>query len=102
MNKLALFGINLLVFFFFMASAEGRTGATKLTAKRHTVTKKALPGDKNGQLGTDFSFEAASIHGKYQMAGQGVATVEDEKVLDDLLGLRLQFKDREQQEASRR
>jgi len=64
--------------------------------------KKALPGAQNGQLGTNFSFDAASVHGKYQMAGQGVATVEDEKVVDDLLGMRRQFRDREQQEASRR
>lgn len=99
MRKLILFTLNLILFFAFVAKAEGGTVKAKTKAG---AQKRALPGAQNSQLGTNFSFDAASVHGKYQMAGQGVATVEDEKVLDDLLGLRRQFKDRELQEASRR
>lgn len=66
------------------------------------VTKKVTSRAQDSQLGTTFSFEAASVRGKYQTAGQGIAMVEDEKVLDDLLGLRRSFKDREAQENSRR
>jgi hypothetical protein len=66
------------------------------------VTKKVTQKSQDSQLGTNFSFEAASVRGKYQSAGQGIAMVEDEKVLDDLLGLRRSFKDRETQEKTRR
>jgi hypothetical protein len=66
------------------------------------VTKKVTQRSQDSQLGTNFSFEAASVRGKYQSAGQGIAMVEDEKVLDDLLGLRRSFKDRETQEKTRR
>ena len=79
---------------------------THAQAKKHkkpetTLTKKGTSSAKDGQLGTNFSFDSASVRGKYQMAGQGIAMVEDEKVLD-LLGLRRSFKDRESQENSRR
>ena len=99
MKKLIILAIQFVLFMAFTTTAEA--GKEK-SSRKASVTKKALPGAQNSQLGTNFSFEAASVRGKYQMAGQGVATVEDEKVLDDLLGLRRSFKDREQQEASRR
>lgn len=95
MKRAIFIVLNFIIFMAFVAVAKAGQGGKP-------VTKKALPGAQNSQLGTSFSFEAASVRGKYQMAGQGVATVEDEKVLDDLLGLRKSFKDREQQEASRR
>lgn len=82
-----------------LAQAKGSKGKIK---NRQEVTKNVTQKDKDGQLGTSFSFEAASVRGKYQTAGQGIAMVEDEKVLDDLLGLRRSFKDRENQETSRR
>ncbi|MBY0384223.1 hypothetical protein K2X05_03615 [bacterium] len=82
-----------------LAQAKGSKTKNK---KPLQVTKNVTQKDKDSQLGTTFSFEAASVRGKYQTAGQGIAMVEDEKVLDDLLGLRRSFKDRENQEASRR
>ncbi len=70
--------------------------------KTKTVTKSVTTKPQDDQLGTSFSFDAASVRGKYQTAGQGIAMVEDEKVLDDLLGLRRSFKDREAQEQTRK
>lgn len=90
-----------LVGVMFVQAAEAKT-RNKTKTKAHKVTKKAVSKDKNSQLGTSFSFDAASVRGKYQMSGQGIATVEDEKVLDDLLGMRRNFKDRQTQEQSRR
>ncbi len=101
-NKKLVFivlGFGLAFFLAFAAKAETQKNQK---TKQYRVTKKAAPKAQNSQLGTSFAFDAASVRGKYQMAGQGIATVEDEKVLDDLLGLRLHFRDREQQEASRR
>lgn len=88
------------IFVFSFNVAEAKTKKNKGRQKTQvtkTVTKKA----PESQLGTSFSFDAASVRGKYQMAGQGIAAVEDEKVLDDLLGLRRSFKDRESQESAR-
>ena len=81
--------------------AQAKGSKTKKSNKTK-VTKNVSQDASKSQLGTSFSFDAASVRGKYQTAGQGIALVEDEKVLDDLLGLRRQFKDREQQEVSRR
>jgi len=100
-GKIALVILCLGLAFFIAFAAKADTTKPR-QQKHHKVTKKASPKAQNSQLGTSFSFDAASVRGKYQMAGQGIATVEDEKVLDDLLGLRLHFRDREQQEASRR
>ena len=80
--------------------AQAKSSKAK-NKKPQQVTKNVTQKDKDSQLGTAFSFEAASVLGKYQTAGQGIAMVEDEKVLDDLLGLRRSFKDRENQESSR-
>ena len=46
------------------------------------------------KLGTDFSFNASTIRGKYHYATEGMITVEDDKKLIDLLGVRQHFKDR--------
>jgi hypothetical protein len=77
-------------------------GQKALKSNPQKVTKKVSSKGQDSQLGTSFSFDAASVRGKYQTAGQGIALVEDEKVLDDLLGLRRSFRDRETQENSRR
>ncbi len=66
-------------------------------AKTKKVTKK----DEKSQVGTNFSFEGAMVRGKYQTSGEGVARVEDEKILDDLLGVRKNFNDRRQMDQSR-
>lgn len=93
--------IILLIVFFTVSFAEAKDKASKSKPKP-SVTKKVSDSRKTDELGTSFSFDPASVRGKYNMASQGIARVEDEKVLDDLLGLRRSFKDREQQEASRR
>lgn len=81
------------------AAKSTKTASLKASQK---VTKNVTGVKTKSQLGTSFSFDAASVRGKYQMAGQGIAMVEDEKVLDDLLGLRRSFKDRELQEEFRK
>ena len=81
--------------------AQAKSKSGQQNRQHKTVTKNVTPKPKDGQLGTSFSFDAASVRGKYQTAGQGIAMVEDEKVLDDLLGLRRSFKDREAQEQTR-
>jgi len=53
------------------------------------------------RLGTNFNFEDMMVKGKYQYPDEAITSVEDEKALNDLLGVRKHFKDRLQQSATR-
>ncbi len=53
------------------------------------------------RLGTKFNFEDMMVKGKYQYPDEAITSVEDEKALNDLLGVRKHFKDRLQQTATR-
>lgn len=53
------------------------------------------------KLDTNMSFDDLLIQGKYQFSDEGVVTVEQDKVLDSLLGVRKDFKDRIEKSASR-
>jgi hypothetical protein len=103
MKKLIQSPLILFIAVLFLAgSAQAKASKSKAKGSKTKVTKKVTADDENSQVGTSFAFDAASVRGKYQMAGQGIATVEDEKVMDDLLGLRRTFRDRQAQEDSRK
>lgn len=53
------------------------------------------------KLQTEVDFSDLLVNGKYQYADQAVASVEDEKGLNDLLGIRKHFKDRLSQSSVR-
>ena len=50
---------------------------------------------------TEISFEDLLIQGKFHFSNEAVVTVEDDKILDSLLGVRKDFKDRLLRSASR-
>jgi hypothetical protein len=50
---------------------------------------------------TEVSFEDVLIEGKYHFADEAVTTVEGDKVVDALLNVRTDFKDRMRKSASR-
>ena len=50
---------------------------------------------------TEVSFDDLLVQGKYHFSDEAITTVEDDKVLDALLGVRKDFKDRIQRSASR-
>jgi len=50
---------------------------------------------------TNMSFEDLLVQGKYHFSDEAVTTVEEDKVLDALLGIRKDFKDRIKKSASR-
>lgn len=50
---------------------------------------------------TDISFEDLLVKGKYHFSDEAVVTVEQDKVLDALLGIRKDFKDRMKRSAER-
>lgn len=65
--------------------------------------KPAMKSSKlnSAQLGTSFRFDGSSLHGKFQSSPSTVATVENDKYLEDLLGARRNFKDRSKRDGQR-
>ncbi|HEY1079464.1 MAG TPA: hypothetical protein VGE46_05180 [Bdellovibrio sp.] len=61
----------------------------------------AKPSAAKRQLGTSFKFSGSSLRGKYQSSMGTAATVENDKLLEDLLKGRTQFEDRQAKEAER-
>ena len=51
---------------------------------------------------TEHNFEGLDVNGRYHTAMEAVVTIENEKVLDDLLGARTHFKDRLKKQAEMR
>lgn len=68
---------------------------TLLVSSASFAEKKSTAEDK-GQAKTEMShnFEDLLVQGKYHFTDEAVSTVEEDKVLDSLLGLRADFKDR--------
>ncbi len=60
--------------------------------------KTAKRGNSKAQLGTSFKFDGTTLRGKYNTSLGTNATVEDDKYLDDLLGGRKSFNDRNQKD----
>lgn len=63
--------------------------------------KPAKPSTSKRQLGTSFKFSGSSLRGKYQSSMGTAATVENDKLLEDLLKGRTQFEDRQAKETER-
>ncbi len=66
-----------------------------LSAQAQTADTSANKLEKN------VSFEDMLIQGKFHFTDESVTTVEQEKVLDGLLGVRKDFKDKVKKSASR-
>ena len=66
-------------------------------AKKETKPAAA----KAGASQTQHSFEDLLVQGKYHFSDEAVTTVEEDKVLDSLLGVRSDFKDRIEQSSLR-
>jgi len=68
-------------------------------AGQAVATEKAT--QQRSKLSTNMNFEDLLIQGKYHFSDEAVSTVEEDKVLDALLGIRKDFKDRIKRSASR-
>jgi hypothetical protein len=66
-------------------------------AKTETAAQAAASKKKT----TDVSFDDVLVQGKYHFSDEAVTTVENDKVLDALLGVRTDFKDRLKKSAAR-
>ncbi len=70
-------------------------------AKNKKPAAKKNPAAARAQLGTSFRFDGTALRGKYQNPLGTAATVENDKLLEDLLKGRTHFADRQKLETER-
>lgn len=75
------------------------TVATPVATPAQAPAAKATAPAKSEK--TEHSFEDLLVQGKYHFSDEAVTTVEEDKVLDSLLGIRTDFKDKIEQSAGR-
>lgn len=63
----------------------------------HAAPEKSAAAAKKAQ---DMSFEDLLVSGQYHFSDEAVTTVEEDKVLNSLIGVRADFKDRMKQSAT--
>lgn len=97
--KLALLGLMTVSSAAFSSSAA-TPSSVEGSANGAPATAKAEP-KRTTQKTTDVSFEDVLVQGKYHFSDEAVTTVEDDKVLDALLGVRTDFKDRLKKSSAR-
>ena len=73
--------------------------ASSTTAVQASAIKQAKPRvvpakGKTSNLTTDAKFNDQSVGGKYQLPMEALSVVENEKAIDDLIGVRQNFQDR--------
>lgn len=90
---LAITGLAVIALTGIQAEAAGKA-ATKTTAKKATASKSS-------DYSTNMSFEGTSLKGKVQSGSLRRIVVENDKSLDDLLGVRSHFDDRDESEKGR-
>lgn len=69
-------------------------------ADKNEAGKETAKNEKKNTSNTQHSFEDLLVQGKYQFSDEAVTTVEEDKVLDSLIGVRQDFKDRLKKTAS--
>lgn len=61
------------------------------------VSQVAIAKEKKSKLSTRVDFEDRTVGGKYQYSTEAITKVEDDKSLDDLIGVRKNFNDKNSQ-----
>ncbi len=75
------------------ASLKKKSGKANASAQSVGAKEKTGPTTK-GKLSRDVVFDGSVVNGKYLASGEAVSTVENEKKLNNLIGMRADFKDR--------
>lgn len=92
-RMIPIFLSSLLLSAFSLASPTAATETAKNTAK-NVETKNEETKKKETATTTSHQFEDLLVQGKYHFSDEAVTTVEEDKVLDALIGVRSDFKDR--------
>ncbi len=73
--------------------AQNADAATPVKSLKTQGQKQAQKFDKK-KMSTNLDFEDRTVGGKYNFSTEAITTVEKDKSLDDLIGVRKNFKDR--------
>lgn len=95
MIKKYIVRFSLIIGFGLFFSASGFTAQPEPAQTVNTSATSSKGLQKN------LSFEDLLVQGKYQFSDESVVTVEQDKILDSLLGVRKDFQDRIKQSATR-
>lgn len=66
------------------------------------LSKQSMARETAKRLSTSMTFSGSRVGGQYQVPGEATARIENEKPIEELLGLRTQFRDRMQQDEERK
>ncbi len=91
----------MLLLSFMGFSAPDASSDTSQKKNEAAATKNSDAKKSDDRKSTDMSFDELLVQGKYHFTDEAVTTVEQDKVLDGLLQVRKDFKDRIQQSAAR-
>ena len=69
------------------------------SGSRHKVKRET--GNAASKLSTTMAFSGSRVGGQYQVPSEATAKIENEKPIEELLGLRTQFRDRMKQDEER-
>lgn len=81
-------------------SANGPDGVG-VQGSAQASSQASSPNNSKKKKSTEVSFEDVLVQGKYHFSDEAVTTVEDDKILDALLGVRTDFKDRLKRSSAR-
>lgn len=87
--------IVLLMFLGFQSNLLAATATASPDVAEAAAKKKV-------GVGTSHNFEDLLVQGKYHFSDESVTTVEEDKVLDALIGVRSDFKDRLKKSTARK
>lgn len=77
-------------------------GCLVVASQSLAAAAKTEAGKKAGAVATSHNFEDLLVQGKFHFSDESVTTVEDDKVLDALIGVRSDFKDRLKKSTARK
>jgi RNase H-fold protein (predicted Holliday junction resolvase) len=80
---------------------SGLAAAAPAPVTQEQPPQQQEPVVKSDKKSTDMSFDELLVQGKYHFTDEAVTTVENDKILDGLLEVRKNFKDRIEQSAAR-
>lgn len=75
---------------------NARSTSAATTKSKKVVSTPSADNRQQGKLSTNVDFNDQLVGGKYQSPMEALSVVEDEKSIDDLIGVRKNFQDREQ------
>ncbi len=84
------------------ASLASLATAATTTQTNPTAAGANSSANKKGGVSTSHNFEDLLVQGKYHFSDESVTTVEEDKVLDALIGVRSDFKDRLKKSTARK